>query len=60
MKIEYVPYSTGNISPQLFKKWITDALQDYTSKIQTERDFNIYVKNPEDKDINKVIVFSKR
>lgn len=42
------------------KKWITTSLTDYTSKISTERDFNIYIKNNEDKDINKVIIFSKR
>lgn len=60
MKTEYVPYSEGNISPQLFKKWITNALSDFTTKITNERDFNIYIKNKEDKDINKVIIFTKR
>lgn len=60
MKTEYSPYREQNISPQLFKKYVTNQLQDFTSKVQTENDFNVYVKNAQDKDINKVLIFTKR
>lgn len=59
-KIELHNYEEKHISPPLLKKWITGTLSDYTSKVKTKRDYEMFVANGDDKDINKVIIFTKR
>jgi len=39
---------------------VTNGLSDFTNKIRSERDYKLFVQNKEDKDVNKVLVFSKR
>ena len=60
MKSEYLPYSERNIDPTLLKKYISNSLPDYTTKISTEKDYSIYVGSKDDKDINKVLIFTRR
>jgi hypothetical protein len=60
MKKELKQYTQGGIDTRLFKKWISDNLSDFTSKIYTKKDYDLLIQNPKDKDINKVILFTKK
>jgi len=44
----------------MMKKWITDNLSDFTSKIENSDDYETLIKNPKDQDINKVLLFTKK
>jgi len=44
----------------MFKKWIIDNLSDFTTKINSRSDYELLVQNPSDKDINKVLLFTKK
>lgn len=55
-----MPYNEKTITPELLKKYISNSLPDFTTKIVSEKDYNIYVQNKDDKDINKVLIFTRR
>lgn len=42
------------------KKWIQQNMPDYSIKISSKSDYDRLVHDPNDKDINKVILFSKK
>jgi hypothetical protein len=60
MKTVLTPFEGKSVDLASFKKWMTNALSDFTNKIHTEKDFKLYVQNKEEKDINKVLIFTRR
>lgn len=60
MKVNMIPYREPQINPQSFKKYMMGCLSDYTIKVETEKDFNLLVSNKDEKDINKVLIFTKK
>jgi hypothetical protein len=60
MKHESMMYQQGGIDTTSFRNWIKNFLPDYTHKIQSNRDYETLVKNENDKDINKVLLFTKK
>ena len=42
------------------KKWIKDFLPDFSIKINSRGDYNRLIESESDKDINKVILFTKK
>ena len=43
MKTEMHQYPHKHMEPKLLKKYITDTQSDYTSKVLSKRDYEIYV-----------------
>jgi len=60
MKHESMMYQQGGIDTTMFRNWVKNFLPDYTHKIQSNRDYETLVKNENDKDINKVLLFTKK
>jgi len=44
----------------MLKKWISDHFSDFTSKISSKEDYETIVQSQSEKDINKVILFTKK
>lgn len=44
----------------MFEKFVMDAMADYTFKLRNQKDYQQQVSNKEDKDINKVLLFTKK
>jgi len=53
-------YKEAGIDQTLFKKWLMGYLPDYTHKINSNRDHETLVKNEKEKDINKVLLFTRK
>jgi hypothetical protein len=43
-----------------YKTWIKKFLPDYTHKITSKSQHDSLIENPEDKDVNKVVLFTKK
>jgi hypothetical protein len=41
-------------------KWLKDSMPDYTLKINSDELYQQLIKNENDKDINKVILFTNK
>jgi len=60
MKKQFIQYQERGIDIQMFKKWVTNNLSDFTHQIKNTQDYTNLVQNEEDRDINKVILFTKK
>ena len=60
MQPEAKQFPNSNINPGIFKKWIKDFIPDYSIKINSKKQFETFVNSESDKDINKVLLFSKK
>jgi len=50
----------GQINQQILKDYLTKDVPDYTIKIKSKKQFDDMVKNEEEQDINKIILFTKK
>mmetsp|Transcript_3358 Transcript_3358/g.5611 ORF Transcript_3358/g.5611 Transcript_3358/m.5611 type:complete len:136 (-) Transcript_3358:1630-2037(-) len=60
MKMEAVGFPNGSVDKKGFRKWLVDFMPNFTLKIQSKRDYELLVRNPLEKDINKVLLFTKK
>lgn len=60
MKKSQIPFPQGNIDQGIFKRWISTNMPDFTHKITSKYEYDTLVKSPNDLDVNKVILFTKK
>jgi len=75
LEIKYNPYtgkpseklihnfqSGGSLNGKILKDWLLEDMPDYSIKIRKRNieDFYEYVKDPRERDINKVILFTSK
>ena len=60
MKKTLHQWTQGGIDKKQFKTWVTDRMSDFTSPISTKVDYDVLIGNKNDKDINKVILFTEK
>jgi hypothetical protein len=60
MKKTLHQWRESGIDKRMFKKWLTDRMSDFTSPIATKVDYEVLIQNKNDKDINKVILFTEK
>jgi hypothetical protein len=60
MQPEAKQFPNSQINPGIFKKWIKDFIPDYSIKITSRKQFDTFVNSESDKDINKVLLFTKK
>ena len=57
--IQFQP-KDGQINLKIIKDWTKSFLSDFTLKITSKKQFETLINNPIEKDINKVVIFSKK
>jgi len=53
-------YQQGGIDKKMFTNWLKAFMPDFTHKINSDRDYENLVKNENEKDINKVLLFTRK
>jgi hypothetical protein len=60
MEPENIPFNSNQVSVKGVTNWILTNLPDFTLSIESVKDLEDFKNNEEEKDINKVILFSKK
>ena len=60
MQHEFQSFPQGAIDVNKYKTWIKKFLPDYTHKITEKSQHDSLILNENDKDINKVLLFTKK
>ena len=55
-----VPYQAGGIDLKSFKQWFTKHMSDFTHTISSKTEYSTLIKNDNDLDVNKVLLFTKK
>lgn len=55
-----VPYREAGIDLKSFKQWFTKHMTDFTHTVASKSEYDTLIKNENDRDVNKVLLFTKK